>query len=286
MTTDNSPEDGQLTIGSVGLPAGKRIHASTWSTRLQDGRLRPVHVAEQPVAWVAREEVPDAARVWVALSQAHSETGLVPFVLGTLHSEASRPWDQEEFYDPIDPREADQMDAADVLRKRWDGETHESVEPGEDEDPEFLRHITAALAPFSHEFPGLASSEDAVLNPEQIDQTPGSPGARRLGLVPADRPADVLPRIGWTPSDQSDALPVAAVVRSWEDRFGARLLEVGFAEIRLLVQHPPRGTEATQRVAAEHWAFADECGDTGRSSIAEIPAALLRRPAVWQFWWD
>lgn len=45
----------------------------------------------------------------------------------------------------------------------------------------------------------------------------------------------VLPLIGWTASDQfADALPVAAVLRSWEDRFGARLLEVGFAEIRLL----------------------------------------------------
>jgi len=35
---------------------------------------------------------------------------------------------------------------------------------------------------------------------------------------------------GWYPT----ALPAAAVLRSWEDRFGARLVRVGFAEIWLL----------------------------------------------------
>jgi hypothetical protein len=103
------------------------------------------------------------------------------------------------------------MDAADVLQKRWDGETHESVEPGQAEDPEFLRHLARTLAPFSRDqFPGLATGEDAVLGPEQLGQTLGSLGARRLGLVPADRPADVLPLIGWTPSDQSGALTETA----------------------------------------------------------------------------
>jgi len=64
------------------------------------------------------------------------------------------------------------------------------------------------LAPFSRDhFPGLAPGEDTVMGPEQLDETLGSLGARRLGLVPADRPADVLPLLGWTPSDQSSALP-------------------------------------------------------------------------------
>ncbi len=53
---------------------------------------------------------------------------------------------------------------------------------------------------------------------------------------------------------------IAAVLRTWEDRFGARLLNVGpGAEIRLLVQRPPATRQAAQRVAAEHYAFADEC---------------------------
>lgn len=269
MTIASLPGPGPLRVGSITLPAGKRIRAGG-----------------EPAAWVTHVDVPDAGRVWAALSEMQHETGLVPLLLGSLPGEPTRPWDQEEFFDPIDPAEADQMDAADVLKERWDGETHEVDELGQGEDPEFAEYIAGAIAPFSREFPGLAPREDASLSPQQLDQALSSLGVARIGLVPASRSADVLPLIGWTPSDQSDALPVAAVVRSWEDRFGARLLEVGFAEIRLLVHRPPRSLDTAQRVAAEHWAFADECDDIGRSHVADIAATLLSQPAVWQFWWD
>jgi RNA:NAD 2'-phosphotransferase (TPT1/KptA family) len=54
------------------------------------------------------------------------------------------------------------------------------------------------------------------------------------------------------------ASELAVVFRSREDRFGARLLEVGFSDIRLLVSRPPKTLEAAQRMAAEHVAFSDE----------------------------
>ena len=41
-------------------------------------------------------------------------------------------------------------------------------------------------------------------------------------------------------------------------RFGAVLLEVGFADIRLLVQRPPRTRQSAEAVAAEPWAV---CGE-------------------------
>jgi len=50
-----------------------------------------------PVAWVTRQAVPGAGRVWAALSYARQETGLVPFLLGGLPGEPARPWDTEEF---------------------------------------------------------------------------------------------------------------------------------------------------------------------------------------------
>jgi hypothetical protein len=109
--------------------------------------------------------------------------------------------------------------------------------------------------------------------------------AARIGLVPAARTADVLPLIGWTPSDQSDALPVAAVVRSWEDRFGARLLRVGFAETSLLASRPPRSISHAQRIAAEHFVFCDECAGRGLHHVPRIAASLMESP-VWTFWWD
>ena len=75
------------------------------------------------------------------------------------------------------------------------------------------------------------------------------------------------------------------MLRSWEDRFGARLLDIGFAEIRLLVDRPPRSLEAAQRIAAEHFAFCDECGGQGLRDISSIAVSLVNAP-IWTFWWD
>jgi hypothetical protein len=70
------------------------------------------------------------------------------------------------------------------------------------------------------------------------------------------------------------------VLRSWEDRFGARLLQVGFAEIRLLAGRPARTIEAAQHVAAEHYAFRDECGTNDLCDVAGITASPLDSP-IW-----
>jgi hypothetical protein len=50
--------------------------------------------------------------------------------------------------------------------------------------------------------------------------------------------------------EPNNGLRIGAVPRSWEDRFGARLLWIGpRAEIRLLVDRPPRTFEAAAQVA-------------------------------------
>lgn len=74
-------------------------------------------------------------------------------------------------------------------------------------------------------------------------------------------------------------------MRSWEDRFGARLLTVGFAQISLLTGKPPRSTGHAQRIAAEHFAFCDECAGQGLSDIPRITASLMQTP-IWTLWWD
>jgi hypothetical protein len=104
--------------------------------------------------------------------------------------------------------------------------------------------------------------------------------------VPAGRPADVLPCLSWYGASNSrTSLEIAAILRSWEDRFGARLLEVGFDTIRLLVTRPPQTLQAAQRIAAEHFALSDEAGRTGLRGVAEITPALVSNP-FWDFWWD
>jgi len=79
-------------------------------------------------------------------------------------------------------------------------------------------------------------------------------------------------------------LPLTAVLRSWEDRFGARVIDVGFADLRLLVERPPRTLEAAERVAAEHIVLANECTE-GHGDVRSLARCLLDGP-VWTFWWD
>ncbi|MEV5604634.1 DUF4253 domain-containing protein [Streptomyces sp. NPDC052299] len=59
----------------------------------------------------------------------------------------------------------------------------------------------------------------------------------RLVLVPAHRSSDALASVGWT----ADApLPLlCALLRSWEDRFGARVVAVLGSELHVSVARPP-----------------------------------------------
>src|SRR5260370_23595277 len=103
-----------------------------------------------------------------------------------------------------------------------------------------------------------------------------------MGLVRAARPSDICPGIGWQGGGRT-ASELAVVLRSWEDRFGARLMQVGFAEIRLLVSRPPQTMETAQPIAAEHFAFSDEA-HIGLRGVGDIARAVVNNP-FWAFWW-
>ena len=161
------------------------------------------------------------------------------------------------------------------------------------DDPEVMEQ----WAPFSPEWPGLAAPEPAPLTPAErqraldvvlpgIRSTSGETPDARIGLVAASRPADVLAAIGWDglANRGESVLPLTAVLRSWEDRFGTRLIDVGYADLRLFVERPPRTLEAAQRIAAEQVILADECIDAARDAPG-IAARLLNGP-IWTFWWD
>ncbi|MGD0702340.1 MAG: DUF4253 domain-containing protein [Trebonia sp.] len=278
MAMSDLPEDGDLRLGPVTLPAGRRIRAARGSGG--------------PVAWATLQPIPDPGSVWAALSAARQETGLVPILLSGLGGDPQdtrRPWDNGEFDAPADVTQLERLDAARVLREMWDGAACEGDDEDWEEDEED-EEMVAMRAPFSRQFPGLAPDEDTSLSRDGIQDVLTSLRPARLGLVPASRPADVLPLIGWSgfAPGTDGTLSLAAVLRSWEERFGARLLDVGFAEIRLLVERPPRTHEAAQRLAAEQFVFCDECtlaGAVGLSDVSSITARLVNTP-IWGFWWD
>ena len=260
------PDDGELRLGPVMLPAGRRVLAAQGSG--------------EPVAWATRQKVPDAGRVWSALSDMHEQTGLVPVLLAMEPAEDPEGLVFDSFCcSPCDVTELDHLDAADVLRRMWDDSFWEEEY---DDRPAAAREH----APFGRQFPGLAPAEDGKLSMAQLHEVLGSLPPARLGLIPASRPADVPPLVGWIPSDWAGRmLPTAAVLRSWEARFGARLLKIGPDRIWLLAERPPRDSAAALRLAAEHFAFCDECGGQGLRYVSAITASLVGAP-IWTFWWD
>jgi Domain of unknown function (DUF4253) len=286
MAKGRLPDEGPVRLGPVTLPAGKLI----------TGNPGPDHVA-----WATVDPVPESGRVWHALSGLHPQTGLRPIQLDGLRidsmfpgdrqglpGDALRPWDNGEFFRPEDPREADGLDAGALLEDLWRG----SVWPDED-DSEPMRRWT----PFTLQFPGLAAQARTPLTPAErqqaldvalprIRQAHGAAPQARIGLVAADRPADVLAVIGWAglANRGESLLPLTAVLRSWEDRFGARLIDIGYADLRLLVERPPRTLQAAQRLAAEQAVLADDCTG-GARDIPDIAARLVNGP-IWTFWWD
>jgi hypothetical protein len=167
--TSGLPDDGELRIGAVALPRGRRLTAAYGSGA--------------PVAWATQQPVPEAGKVWAALSGQHSETGLVPFLLRGLDETTERPWDEEEFEDPADVTQLERVDAATVLREMWDGTAYEvgfEGVDGEDEDEDEM--VVAMRAPFSRQFPGLATAADVPLSSEQLAAALGSLPAARIGL--------------------------------------------------------------------------------------------------------
>jgi Domain of unknown function (DUF4253) len=260
------PEDGELRLGATELPQGRQVMGGFGSG--------------QPVAWATADPVPQPGRVWAVLSQEHDDTGLIPILLSSLPGEPRRPWDEGEFTGPAGISELDPLDAGSILERIW---TDALPEPGDTEEEQYFAEDRA---PFDRAFPGLAPAEPSTLPSSELNEALDSLPPARIGLVPAGRPADVLSHIGWTGGTNRYETPlqITAVLRSWEDRFGARLLEVGFASVRLLVQRPPRTLEAAERIAAEQYGFADEFGRAARS-VSAIAASLVNAP-FWYFWWD
>jgi Domain of unknown function (DUF4253) len=263
MSLGAVPDDGEAYVAGTGMwQAGRQLRAASGV----------------PVVWVSDRAV-GSGLVWSDLAEESAESGLQPCLLSGMDGGTARPWDTgEQVSEPEDTAAIDSMDPAEVLEGWW-------WAPSEDElaEDEELREM---LAPFGTRFPGLAPSIEEQLDPELMRRAVMQYTRHaRIGLVPAARPADILPRIGWAgASNHRTASELAVVLRSWEDRFGARLLEVGYDDIRLLVSRPPQTLEAAEPIAAEHFAFADEAHQ-GLRGVGWIARAIVNNP-FWDFWWD
>ncbi|MGW2422141.1 DUF4253 domain-containing protein [Streptomyces sp. NPDC001709] len=258
-------------------PSGRSL-----GLRLPPGRLvdmtddGPWH---EPLLWHA--EKPAAPGTWKALGAPGARVGLLPVLVdtggsgggledwGLLPGETSYPGDH---------------DAEEVLAEYWEEET----EDGE---------IAEEIEPFGDEWPGLASSAPLCADPDTraaqvADALVHAPDSvveeAHLALVPARRSADIPAVIGWTgPMNyEGDVARICAVLRSWEDRFGIRVVALGPDTLVLSVAAPPTTQEDAEAVAGEHFALCPDNVLQGDQDTLRAYAKHLIGAPSWTFWWD
>jgi hypothetical protein len=255
----------------------------TWRPGRQVRALRSA--GSRPVAWATDWGAFDTPGLnWASLSARGDSIGMQPFLFTGPRGGLARPWDDGDLGEPEDITAIDETDAAQILQQLWQSSTPGStaVESGYNRDQSAERQEVPT--PFGSRFPGLAPAVDEELDRDLIwlalhEYGPGT----RIGLVPVDRPADILARTGWEGTrERCTASQLAAVLRSWEDRFGARLLHAGPDSIRVLVARPPQTLDAALGIVAEHLALSGSPQDHSR--VHEIARGLLGNP-FWDFRW-
>ncbi len=83
----------------------------------------------------------------------------------------------------------------------------------------------------------------------------------------------------------ADMGQLSAVLRSWEDRFGAYVVAVGFDVLELGVERPPQTITDAEAVAAEHFAVCSDSVYQGAESIRSLAKSIVGK-TTWSFWWD
>lgn len=250
-------------------------HGAVGGVRLPTGVLVKAEESQQeddtPRLWASADSCRELSSMLTALADKFRSTGLWPLALESLSGADERPWIAGEL-DPSCSTQPESFDAQTVLQNWWQAHTG-----GDDVD---------TLAPFGKQFPGLALATVTPRKPPELG-TVVRDLTGRLGLVPTRRPADVVTSLGWLgPVNHfSDMAQLSAVLRSWEERFDAYVVGIGFDTLTLAVGRPPLTLKAAQVVAAEHFAT---CSDNIYQGVGSISAYAedLVGAARWDFWWD
>ncbi|MFI5529413.1 DUF4253 domain-containing protein [Kitasatospora sp. NPDC051853] len=232
-----------------------------------------------PVLWMSAG--PTTARVWERLLAEHPRSGLWPLLLDSEDpdEEGYRPWGGGE----LSPGRASRPDLYDpqrLLARWWESWLREEDDPG-------------TTAPFGVRWPGPAPRGVRRESPEEAaGRCAREVLARRphcrLGLVPAESGAEALAVVGWdgVAEQEDDTGTYAAVLASWEDRFGARLVSADATGLVVSVAAPPATEGAALHLAAEHVAFCPGTLRQGRADTLARHAATLVNSPAWTFWWD
>jgi hypothetical protein len=270
------------------LPAGRLIDATN------DG---PWH---EPLLWHA--DASASPGDWAAQQNAPRAAGLLPLLIDVGGTQGG-PEDWELMPDEVSyPGD---HDAEEVLAEFW--EEYAADELGPDEDYPGKERVIEIfgepktydekVAPYGPQWPGLAPATERDADPDtraaEIADSLADSGSwlkdPRIALVPARRSADIPAAIGWSGplNYEGDVARLCAVLRSWEDRFGIRVVALTFDQLVLSVAAPPITMSEAEAVAAEHFAFCpDNITQGSHEALRAYAAHEVLGQRVWSFWWD
>ncbi|MBB5084574.1 DUF4253 domain-containing protein [Nonomuraea endophytica] len=247
---------------AVGMPAGELVWPDPGFAQK----------AARPAFWMSEEPVGGA--LWSAFRAEHARSGLWPVLL----DESTQAWAAGQVV-PDDAGQIEHFTAEGFMAEVWQ-EWVSQVPP----------EALSELEPFGALCPGLAPPGVLVAEPGAVaDWYAGELAVRGMpmGLAAVDRGADALAVMGWQGALHHNEwmVPLAAVIRSWEDRFGARVVSLGFNTLELSVAAPPGDVEHALHVAAEHWTFCPDNVVQGAGDLIGYAEQLVGGHA-WSFWWD
>ncbi|GAA5042949.1 hypothetical protein HNP84_002069 [Thermocatellispora tengchongensis] len=266
------PEDLRRLFADGGIGRSLPLRLPPGGVVWPDPGYAPHLTYDRPAFWMSDEPV--SAALWAELRARHPESGLWPVLL----EETMQPWSAGQIA-PDTPDEVSNYNPALFMAEVWDDWIEQCREDQLEE-----------LEPFGRHCPGLAEPGVLMADPGYVaDWYAGLLAERRLplGLAAVDRGADALAVMGWQGALHHNewTAPLAAVVRSWEDRFGARVVGIGFNTLELSVAAPPVTPEHALHVAAEHWAFCPDSIIQGPGTLIGYAEQIMGRNA-WSFWWD
>lgn len=88
---------------------------------------------------------------------------------------------------------------------------------------------------------------------------------------------------GWNecPSDEEHA----AVMKYWEERFGAEVVGITNDVVEMLVKRPPSTKNEALALARQQYLYCQDIVDQGTETVDALASTLLGGN-VWYFWWD
>ncbi|MEU5453930.1 DUF4253 domain-containing protein [Streptomyces globisporus] len=220
------------------------------------GPCHPPH----PVVWMSDGPVTDAADRWKQLFARRRETGLYPLLLEY----------PDDSFDPVGGGHGADADADAYFRSEW---TDDSWPPFE-------------------EWPGFAMPAAVVADADacagEVATAVAREGrARCLALVQVARGADAPAALSWRgATHHMTAQELSAVLRSWEHRFGVRVVGLGHGSLYLSVAAPPTDAHQARVLAAEHYLVCPDVFHEDPDLDWSTYHEELVRLREWRFWWD